>query len=332
LRLGELEPTILLMPLPRTDLEPAFDITRMSHVILDVADLSASRHFYERLLGLVVTVADDEVAYLRGVEEVCHHSLVLRRATSATCRHVGLRVRAAGDLDRAEAYFRERGLAAEWVDAPYQDRTLQVRDDSGVPLELCAGMPTQPRQALRFEQFAGAAAKGIDHVQVLVPDVAKAASFYAGLGFRVTGYASRGGSPDGPFRSIFMSRKGNANDLVLLQNGGPSLHHVAYVVGDPSLTLSRVCDLAAGMGLRDAIEWGPGRHGLGYEQFLYLLDPDGHRVELLGHPYQFIDLEEEPEAWSTEDPDVRNIWGPDPPSSWFQHASPLIDESPLLQA
>jgi catechol 2,3-dioxygenase len=304
----------------------------MSHVILDVTDLPASRQFYERLLGLVVTVADTDVVYLRGVEEACHHSLVLSQAAAATCRRVGLRVRAAEDLDWAQLHFKERGLATEWIEVPYQDRTLRASDDSGVPLELCAGMPTQPRLALRFEQFAGAAAKGLDHVQVRVPDVAKAASFYAGLGFRITGYASLGGSPDGPFRSIFMSRKGNANDLVLLQNAGPSLHHLAYVVSDPSLTLSRVCDLAAGMGRRDAIEWGPGRRGLGYEQFLYVLDPDGHRIELLGHPYQFIDLEEQPEAWSTEDPDVRNIWGPDPPSSWFEHASPLIDERPLLRA
>jgi catechol 2,3-dioxygenase len=212
----------------------------MSHVILDVTDLPASRQFYERLLGLVVTVADTDVVYLRGVEEACHHSLVLSQAAAATCRRVGLRVRAAEDLDRAQLHFKERGLATEWIEVPYQDRTLRASDDSGVPLELCAGMPTQPRLALRFEQFAGAAAKGLDHVQVRVPDVAKTASFYAGLGFRITGYASLGGSPDGPFRSIFMSRKGNANDLVLLQNAGPSLHHLAYVVSDPSLTLSRV--------------------------------------------------------------------------------------------
>ncbi len=320
------------MNLPQTDHQPRFDITRMSHVVLDVSDLAASLRFYVDLLGLVVTLADDDVVYLRGVEEACHHSLVLRQATTPTCRHIGLRVRTAADLDGADAYFGERGLATEWVDAPHQDRTLRVIDDSGVPLELCAGMPTQPRQALRFEQFSGAAAKGLDHVQVLVPDVLKATTFYAALGFRITGYASRGGSPDGPYRSVFMSRKDNANDLVLLQNGGPSLHHLAYVVSDPTLTLSRVCDLASGMGRRDAVEWGPGRHGLGFEQFLYLLDPDGHRVELLGHPYQFIDLEEVPEVWSTEDPDVRNIWGPDPPASWFEHASPLNGERPLLQA
>jgi catechol 2,3-dioxygenase len=318
------------MTLPQTEHPPPFNITRMSHVVLDVADLAVSREFYERLLGLVVTSADADVAYLRGVEEACHHSLVLRRADAAVCRRVGLRVRDSDDLDRAESYFAERGLSSEWVDVPHQHRTLRVSDDSGVPLELCAGMPTQPRQALRFDQFRGGAAVGLDHVQVLIPDITRAVAFYTGLGFRVTGYASHGGSPAGPFRSVFLTRKGNANDLVLVENGGPSLHHLAFVVTDPSLTLSKVCDLAAALGWRDAIEWGPARHGLGYEQFLYMLDPDGHRVELLGHPYQFIDLEEEPVAWSTEDPATRNTWGPAPPTSWFEHASSLVDAPGLV--
>ena len=324
--------TIWPMALPVTEPSPPFDITRISHVVLEVTDLEASLRFYTDLLGLVITEASDAVVYLRGVEEASHHSLVLRRAATASWRRLGLRVRTAEDLDRAHAYFAAQGLPAEWIDVPHQDRTLLVRDSSGVPVELCSGMPTVPRQTLRFEQHRGAAAKGLDHVQILVPDVLRAASFYAGLGFRTSGYASRGGSPDGPVRSIFMARKGNANDLVLLQNGGPCLHHAAFVVADPSHTLLKACDLAAGMGRRDAVEWGPGRHGLGFEQFLYLLDPDGHRVELLGHPYQFIDLEEEPDAWSTEDPDVRNTWGPGPPPTWFEQASPLTSEHPLLQA
>jgi catechol 2,3-dioxygenase len=158
-------------------------------------------------------------------------------------------------------------------------------------------------------------------VQVHVSNVAHAAGFYGQLGFRVSEYASRDGTPNTQFRSIFMARKGNANDIVLASNTGPRLHHSAFVVHDASTVLLRVCDLAASLGLRDSIEWGPHRHGLGAEQFLYVRDPDGHRVELLSPPYQLIDLDDKPYGWASTDRDVPNTWGPPAPDSWRGEAS-----------
>ena len=301
---------------------PPFTVTRLSHIVLNVRDLEASRRFYEELVGLTVTSHEDGALYLRGVEERCHHSLVLcERADEPTCERVGFRVLTEDDLDCAKSFYDGGARPAEWVDVPHQGRTLHVSDDARVPLEFCARMPTEPRRVLRFESFKGAAPARIDHAQTHVADIQTAARFYDELGFRMSEFASRDGTPNTPFRSVFLARKGNANDIVLLSNEGPRLHHVAYVVHDASTTLLRVCDLAASMGLRNSVEWGPNRHGLGYEQFLYLHDPDGHRIELLSHPYQLIDLEEEPYGWSTDDPDVPNRWGPSPPETWRFQAS-----------
>lgn len=312
------------MPLPHTSQSPPFDITRLSHVVLQVSELEASRRFYEQLIGLVVTDAHDDAIYLRGVEEVCHHSVVLRaESRDATALRVGFRVRTDEDLEAAARFFEDQDRAVDWAQVPHQGRTLHVSDAAGTPLELCAHMPTQPREILRFDRFTGAAPPRIDHVQVHVSDVAAAAEFYGALGFRVSEYASQDGTPETPFRSIFMARKGNANDIVLLSNVGPRLHHAAFVVHDPSTVLLRVCDLAASLGLRDSVEWGPQRHGLGAEQFLYLRDPDGHRIELLSPPYQFIDLDETPYGWSTTSGDIANTWGPGAPDSWRTEASPF---------
>ena len=63
--------------LPRTNYEPLFNITRASHVVLTVKDLAASRRFYEEVIGLIVTLEEGDTLYLRGIEEACHHSLVL---------------------------------------------------------------------------------------------------------------------------------------------------------------------------------------------------------------------------------------------------------------
>jgi catechol 2,3-dioxygenase len=72
--------------------KPPFKISRMSHVRLSVRDLDASCAFYTELAGLVVSKVEGGVAYLRGVEEVCHHSLVLRQSSEPpACDSIGLR-------------------------------------------------------------------------------------------------------------------------------------------------------------------------------------------------------------------------------------------------
>jgi catechol 2,3-dioxygenase len=313
------------VPLPATNRAVPFDVTRLSHVILQVADLDASRAFYEEVIGLAVTESDSDTLYLRGVEERCHHSLVLRRTTRSplACERIGFRVATDDDLDRGQSFFASRGLEAAFAEVPNQGRTLRVRDAGRLALEFCAHMPTRSRQVAELGSHRGAAAARIDHVQAHVRDIVAAAALYAELGFRVSEYASADGTADTAFRSIFLARKGNANDIVLSANLGPRCHHIAYVVHDASTTLLKVCDLAAGRGGREQLEWGPNRHGLGYEQFLYLRDPDGHRVELLSHPYQLIDLDDEPFGWSTSDANVPNLWGPPAPESWFKIATPF---------
>jgi catechol 2,3-dioxygenase len=330
------------MPLPLTNHSVPFNVTRFSHVVLHVRDLDESRGFYEELIGLIVTERDGESLYLRGVEETCHHSLVLRRATgSLACERIGFRVLHEDDLDRAKKFFDLAGRDAEFVEVPHQGRTLRLHDAGGIPVEMCAHMPVQRREIIQFASHRGAAPTRIDHAQAHVADISAAADFYGELGFRVSEYASRDGTDQTAVRSIFLTRKGNANDIVLLTNLGPRLHHLAHVVHDASTTLLRVCDLAASKGMGERVEWGPNRHGLGYEQFLYLLDPDGHRVELLSPPYQLIDLEDEPYGWSTEHDDIRNLWGPDPPESWLSEAthfygiepkSPVVLEAALPDA
>ena len=40
------------------------------------------------------------------------------------------------------------------------------------------------------------------------------------------------------------------------------------------------------MGFAENIEYGPGRHGPGHALFVYMRDPDGHRIELFNTHYQ----------------------------------------------
>src|SRR5215212_4483931 len=102
--------------LPLVDLKPPFNITRASHIVLYVSDLKKSRDFYVKIVGLVVSDETATECYLRGLNEACHHSLVLLQAKGeATCKRIGFRVYLDEDLDIAHKWFKDQGLPAEWV-------------------------------------------------------------------------------------------------------------------------------------------------------------------------------------------------------------------------
>ncbi|WP_229197333.1 VOC family protein [Bradyrhizobium acaciae] len=93
------------MSLPTTNHDPGFRITRASHVVLTFCDLAASRQFYEKVIGLILTAEEGDALYFRGVEKACHHSLVLRKGEGAVCARLGLRDFQDDDLDRLKAFF-----------------------------------------------------------------------------------------------------------------------------------------------------------------------------------------------------------------------------------
>ena len=150
-----------MIQLPKPVYKPAFNVTRASHLVSRVRDLEASRAFYCDLLGMVVSDEDATTLWLRGLEEGCHHSLVLKQGEPAAER-VGMRVLTEEDLDLLQAHFAAAGFPTEWIEVPFQGRTLHTTDPAGTPLEFCATMqtppaPVRPRRALprRLRAAAG---------------------------------------------------------------------------------------------------------------------------------------------------------------------------------
>jgi catechol 2,3-dioxygenase len=306
------------MPLPSIVLDPPFNITRASHIVLTVADLAGSRVFYEEVIGLVVTLASEEALYFRGVEEACHHSLVLRKSAAApVCSRVGLRVLTDADLIKAHGFFAQRGCSVEWAEVAHQGKTLHVVDPFGMKLEFCSRMPVQPRQITSFQRHKGGCALRLDHIQLLTPHLRQALEFYMSLGFWLTEYVA---PDDENIRAVFLQRKGNPHDLVFFHGDGPRMHHFAFVAAETHQLL-RACDTAGELGFGAKVERGPGRHGPGHAQFVYFRDPDGHRVELFNNHYQVMDLENEPVRWDPNDPAVAYPWGMPARRRWFEQAS-----------
>lgn len=318
--------------LPITNPQPPFALTRSSHVRMQVTDLEKSRDFYRDVIGLVVTEETDDAVYLRGWEEVAHHSLVLERGLEAKALQVGLRVREDKDILAAEAYFQSVGIRHERVEVPYQGPTLRFVDPVGTHMELTSSMPLVERRHQNFSAFVAGAPQRIDHYQVVTYDVQAATDFWTGLGMRLAEYTAKDGTDE--LWGSWMEVKGNTHDLVFTNGRGPRLHHFAYTVPDAT-HLIHAADVAGDLGFGDEIDRGPGRHGISNALFVYLRDPDQHRIELFTTHYQFIDLEDEPMRWDLSNARRSQLWGMPATRRWFYEASEFPDEEvkePLLKA
>jgi catechol 2,3-dioxygenase len=308
------------MPVPAPVLYPPFNILRLSHVEYTVTDLARSRAFWVDTLGLQITYEEDGLLMLRAMEERGHHCIILREADSAQVHRLGFKLFDEQDLDKAEAWFSDQGLPVEWIERPFMGRVLQTQDPWGVPLEFYARMDRLPNIAQKYALYRGVKPLRIDHFNLFSSDVDGAVAFYNQMGFRVTEYTE-----DAETQKVWaawMHRKGGVHDVAFTNGSGPRLHHTAFWVPTP-LNIIDLLDLMSTTGWRDNIERGPGRHGISNAFFLYILDPDGHRIEIYCSDYQTIDPDHEPIHWDLKDPSRQTLWGAPAPRSWFEHGSPF---------
>ena len=306
------------MPLPSPNLYPEFNTIRLSHVVYRVKDLAASRKFYVDLLGLQVTDESDTHVYLRAMEERGHHCVVLEQSDVSVVTVLGFKTFDEQDLDKAHAYFSGLGRPVSWVTREYQGRTLLTSDNHGIPIEFYHKMDRLDPIHQKYELYKGVKPLRIDHFNVFSPDVDESIAFWGDFGFRVTEYTED--AETGKVWAAWTHRKGGIHDIAFTNGHGPRLHHVAYWVPTP-LNIIDLLDLMATTGYVGNIERGPGRHGISNAFFLYILDPDGNRIEIYCSDYQTVDPDLEPIKWDLKDPQRQTLWGAPAPRSWFEHGS-----------
>jgi catechol 2,3-dioxygenase len=302
-----------------------FSITRIARTVLHVTDLEVSRKYYVDGLGLIETESDENHIYLRGLEEHSHHSLVLKKGDKPVVEVLGYKVDKEESLEEIEKLFKAEGLKTKWIPKGEQHaigRSLRVHDINGIPLEFFAEMTQIDSMLQRYDLYKGAKIQRIDHVNCAVPDVQKAYDFYVDkLGFRCSEYTD---TKEGDLWAAWLYRKPTVHDQAFMSGPGPRLHHFAFSLTD-RLSVLDCCDVLASMGYADSIERGPGRHGLSNAFFLYLRDPDGHRIELYTGDYLTIDTDFKPKRWDLDDPLRQTFWGHEAPDRWFNEASTFID-------
>lgn len=307
------------MPVRKPLPHPPFNVVRASHVELTVRDLARARAFYVDCLGYLVSDEDNGALYLRAVEERNHHSVVLRKGATAAAHTLGFKVGSEEDIDKATFWFRSRNLPVSFPEVPYQGRTLRTADPSGMPLDFYFKMDQCERMLQNYKTYQGARIQRIDHINCFTPDVQASYDFYSDIGFRLTEYTETDDA-DSKLWAVWLHRKGNVHDLAFTNGRGPRLHHIGVWTAS-SLDILHICDVMATCGYLPNMERGPGRHGISNAFFLYIRDPDGHRIELFTSDYLTVDPDLEPLRWSLTDPQRQTLWGHPAPKSWFEEGS-----------
>ena len=291
-------------------------IVRLGHVVLQVADLAASRTFYVDLLGLDVVSESARHLCLRGVEDR-EWSLMLEAHAEPAVRQIGFKVAAEQELDVLEQLAARHGLASQRRQEPERPSVLALQDPFGVPLAFYFASEKHPWLLQQYHQRRCPSIQRIDHVNVFSPKPGGALAWYRDmLGFRLTEYTE---DADGNIWAAWLHRKGNVHDVAFTNGDGPRLHHLAFWMPDAAQVM-QLCDVL-GASRTGVIERGPGRHGISNAMFLYLRDPDGHRVEIYTSDYLTVDPDFEPVKWRLDDPYRQQLWGGLAPRSWFIEGS-----------
>ena len=161
----------------------------------------------------------------------------------------------------------------------------------------------------------------LDHFNQVTPDVPAGREYLEGLGFRVTEDIQ---DADGVTYAAWLRRKDTVHDTALTGGAGPRLHHIAFSTHEKHNILA-ICDKLGALRKSDTIERGPGRHGVSNAFYLYIRDPDGHRIEIYTQDYYTGDPDNPVVTWDVHDNQRRDWWGNPVVPSWYTEASLVLD-------
>ncbi len=141
------------------------------------------------------------------------------------------------------------------------------------------------------------------------------------LGFRTTEDIR---DEEGTVYAAWMRRKPTVHDTAMTGGDGPRMHHIAFATHEKHNIIA-ICDKLGALRQSDAIERGPGRHGVSNAYYLYLRDPDGHRVEIYTQDYYTGDPDNPVISWDVHDNQRRDWWGTPVVPSWYRDGSTVLD-------
>jgi catechol-2,3-dioxygenase len=270
---------------------------RLGHVTFETPDLEHQIAHYTQVVGLHVATKEEDRAIL--ATHLGDEVLVLQNGLVQRCVALSLHVDSSADLAAAAKELEGKGIATERRSnvTPRMADALTFDDPNGTRVELFADTQRLPRRDPAHQ----AAPMKLGHIAFMVRDAQQMVDFYTSvLGFRVSDWA-------GDFFA-FLRCGPDHHTVNFLRGDEQRLHHFAFEVKDWA-QIQQACDHFAGKDVQ--IVWGPGRHGIGHNIFIYHFDPDHRVVEFYTELDQMKDEAAgyfEPRPWHKDHPQRPKVW------------------------
>lgn len=293
-------------------------VRRIGYTVLETPDVERQIDYYTEILGLRLVGRDNGRAFLATKQG--QQAIVLEPGGTPRCTRLGFQVAPDADLKDVAKQLREDGIASELRNSstPGTGNLLAFADPKGTTLEIFSEETMLPVDQALY----GIGPLKLGHVAFHVTDIDTIVTFYERvLGFRVSDWREH--------FFVFMRCGPDHHTVNFVEHGDQvKLHHIAFEVKDWGEIL-RACDY---LGSKDIhIIWGPGRHIIGHNIFIYHRNPDRLIIECytgldqmkdeaLGYfeprPWH-RDNPQKPKVWE-KDPSAANLWGPMPPDEMMQ--------------
>jgi catechol 2,3-dioxygenase len=305
--------------------DPGPSVAQAGSINLGTTDLEKSLTFFGDILGMEIVHRDDDVAYLRGYQELTHHSLVLRQQEESIVNSYSFRVGRREDVELFAAELQRQEIESIEVAAGTEvGRGTAVRfllPGGGHPFELYYDIdkpeaPDELRSKLpsNSSRRRGLGVRRIDHfnVQTSRETINEAESWVRDtLGFKRREFALH--RDEETVLASWMSVTPQVHDLAIVANAygkTSQLHHVAFNLENLSDVLT-AADILRDFDVK--FDLGPGKHGIGQAMYLYVHDPgSGHRVEIYAGGYLIFDPDWEALEWKREQFPDGLTWYGDP--------------------
>jgi catechol 2,3-dioxygenase len=283
-------------------------ISQLSHVEITTPRPDQSLRFFVEVMGMTETGRKGQSVYLRSWRNFFNHDLVLTEGAQPGLKHIGWRSAGPKALEAAIARLDKAGCGLGWHEGePGRPRGYRYRSPGGhvheifwdcerwkAPKELAATYPNRPQ---RYKP-RGIAVNHIDHVTVPTRDIMTDVAFFRDtLDYRFTEWTVLDDKSDLVVFAM-MTTNEQAHDLGILgdHSGIPGrIHHLAYYL-DQRLDVERAADIL--MEADIPVEYGPGRHGMGFQTYLYFREPGGMRIELNSGGWRNYQPDWEAVRWS----------------------------------
>jgi catechol 2,3-dioxygenase len=318
-------------------------ISQLAHAELLTPELEESARFFTDVMGLQESGRDERSIYLRCWGDFFFHSVQLTEAPQPGLGHVGWRTEGPAQLEKAVAALESAGAGEGWSeDQKGHGPAFRYRGPGGhlqelfweveryrAPAEKQSAFPARPQQ----HAPRGVAPRQLDHVTVVTRDPYGDSEWYRdNLGYRMTEYTGLDEQPDLiVFSMVTTNEKSHDLGLVVDFSGVPGrIHHLAFWV-DAVEDVLRAADVLMESGVD--LEFGPGKHGMGEQTYLYFREPGGLRLEVNSGGYRNYQPDWEPVKWLPSQGSntmYRNLSMPDSMLEAFPPAAPAEPLEPAV--